>query len=315
MTTQETIERIASKINKLPLIDSEVVGIITLLNNPASNFEQIVEKLSPSLAARFLNIANSAYYGGREVRSINYAVQLLGYGKMKDILITAILMDHFTRRLQDFDFDKFLNQAQFCAVVAKVIGEILTFNQQDDLFTVATLQNIGKLVIAVYFKDEHKQIVALKKAEGLPTCKAEQRILGISHGKIGAIVLQRFNVPKEICEAVKFHDRLDTELPLENDNYLQHIARQTTAIVGQFSLPKEIATMDLYHMLRATVEQGKRNHREQVLAQLRLKGYQEIFPSLLEKAADLVVNDLKAHLRQRVSAIEFVADTAYADDK
>jgi len=315
MTTQETIERIASKINKLPLIDSEVVGIITLLNNPASNFEQIVEKLSPSLAARFLNIANSAYYGGREVRSINYAVQLLGYGKMKDILITSILMDHFTRRLQDFDFDKFLKQAQFCAVVAKVIGEILTFNQQDDLFTVATLQNIGKMVIAVYFKDEHKQIVALKKAEGLPTCIAEKRILGISHGKIGAIVLQRFNVPKEICEAVEFHDRLDTELPLENDNYLQHIARQATAIVGQFSLPKEIATMDLYHMLRATVEQGKRNHREQVLAQLRLKGYQEIFPSLLEKASDLVVNDLKAHLRQRVSAIEFVADTAYADDK
>ncbi len=315
MTTQETIERIASKINKLPLIDSEVVGIITLLNNPASNFEQIVEKLSPSLAARFLNIANSAYYGGREVRSINYAVQLLGYGKMKDILITSILMDHFTRRLQDFDFDKFLKQAQFCAVVAKVIGEILTFNQQDDLFTVATLQNIGKMVIAVYFKDEHKQIVALKKAEGLPTCEAEKRILGISHGKIGAIVLQRFNVPKEICEAVEFHDRLDTELPLENDNYLQHIARQATAIVGQFSLPKEIATMDLYHMLRATVEQGKRNHREQVLAQLRLKGYQEIFPSLLEKAANLVVNDLKAHLRQRVSAIEFVADTAYADEK
>ena len=315
MTTQETIERIASKINKLPLIDSEVVGIITLLNNPASNFEQIVEKLSPSLAARFLNIANSAYYGGREVRSINYAVQLLGYGKMKDILITSILMDHFTRRLQDFDFDKFLKQAQFCAVVAKVIGEILTFNQQDDLFTVATLQNIGKMVIAVYFKDEHKQIVAIKKTEGLPTCKAEKRILGISHGKIGAIVLQRFNVPKEICEAVEFHDRLDTELPLENDNYLQHIARQATAIVGQFSLPKEIATMDLYHMLRATVEQGKRNHREQVLAQLRLKGYQEIFPSLLEKASDLVVNDLKAHLRQRVSAIEFVADTAYADEK
>jgi HD-like signal output (HDOD) protein len=98
MTTQEVIEFVESKINKLPLIDSEVVGIIMLLNNPASNYEQIVEKLSPSLAARFLNIANSAYYGGREVRSINYAVKLLGYGKMKDILITSILMDHFTKR-------------------------------------------------------------------------------------------------------------------------------------------------------------------------------------------------------------------------
>lgn len=315
MVTQETIERIETKINKLPLIDSEVFGIITLLNNPTSNFEKIVEKLSPSLAARFLNIANSAYYGGREVRSINYAVQLLGYAKMKDILITSILMDHFTRQLKNFNFDKFLKQAQFCAVVAKVIGEMLTFKQLDDLFTVATLQNIGKLVIAVYFKNEHRQIVALKKAEKLPTCKAEQRILGISHAKIGAIVLQRFNVPRGICEAVEFHDSLDTVLPLKNDNYLQHIARQATAIVGQFSLPEEIATMDLYHMLRATVEQGKRNYREQLRVQLRSKGYQEIFSSLLEEAAHLVATDLKAHLRQRVSLIEPAEEKDWVDNE
>jgi HD-like signal output (HDOD) protein len=276
MTTIETIERISSKIDKLPLVDSEVVEIITLLNNPASNFKQIVEKVSPSLAARFLNIANSAYYGGREVRNIDYAVKLLGYAKMKDILITSILVDHFTKRLQDFDFDKFL-------------------------ITVATLQNIGKLVIAVYFKDEYRKIVSLKKAERLPSCEAEQQILGMSHGEIGAIVLERFNVPQDICDAVRFHDSLDTELPVQNNNYLQHIARQATRIVGHFSLPQEMAPMDLYHMLRATVEEGKKHYREQVQSQIRSQGYAQIFPSLLEKATDLVSYDLKAHLRERVA--------------
>ena len=303
MTTQEFMEFVESKINKLPLIDSEVVGIIRLLNNPASNYDQIVDGLSPSLAARFLNIANSAYYGGREVRSINYAVKLLGYGKMKDILITSILMDHFTKRLKDFNFEKFLTQAQFCAVVAKVLGEILNFQPLDDLFTVATLQNIGKLVIAVYFKDHHQQIVALKKAEGLPSCRAERRILGISHGEIGAMVLQRFNVPPEICDAVRFHDRLDTDLPV-NSNHLQQIARQASTIVAQFSLPEEVSPLDLYHMLRAAVEVGKRNYREKVQAQIRSKGYDEIFPALLEQSADLIVNDLKTHLHERNSAIK-----------
>jgi HD-like signal output (HDOD) protein len=312
MKTQEVMEFIEGKINKLPLIDSEVVGIIMLLNNPASNFEQIVEKLSPSLAARFLNIANSAYYGGREVRSINYAVKLLGYGKMKDILITSILMDHFTKRLKGFNFDKFLKQAQFCAVVAKVLGEILNFKPLEDLFTVATLQNIGKLVIAVYFKDQHHQIVALKKAEGLPSCKAERKIMGISHGEIGAIVLQRFNVPPEICDAVRFHDRSDTELPASN-NHLQHIARQASTIIAQFSLPEEIAPMDLYHMLRATVEEGKRNYREQVQTQIRSKGYNEIFPSLLEQSADLIFNDLGAHLHVRASAMKSAIDENCTD--
>ena len=312
MTTQEVIEFVESKINKLPLIDSEVVGIIMLLNNPASNYEQIVEKLYPSLAARFLNIANSAYYGGREVRSINYAVKLLGYGKMKDILITSILMDHFTKRLKGFHFEKFLKQAQFCAVVAKVFGEILNFQPLDDLFTVATLQNIGKLVIAVYFKDYHRQIVALKKAEGLPSCKAERRILGISHGEIGAILLQRFNVPPEICDAVRFHDSRDTELPV-NNNHLQHIARQASTLIAQFSLPEEVAPMDLYHMLQPTVEVGKRNYREHVQDQIRSKGYDEIFPSLLEQSANLIFNDLKAHLHERDSVIKSSVNEAFTD--
>ena len=314
MTTQEVMKFVESKINNLPLIDSEVVGIIRLLNNPASNFEQIVEKLSPSLAARFLNIANSAYYGGREVRSINYAVKLLGYGKMKDILVTSILMEHFTKRLEGFNFDRFLKQAQFCAVVAKVLGEVLNFEPLEDLFTVATLQNIGKLVIAVYFKDHHHQIVALKKAEGLPSCKAERKILGVSHGEIGAIVLQRFKVPPEICEAVRFHDSLDTELQANNNNYLQHITRQASSIVAQFSLPEEVEPVDLYHMLQATAEKGKRNYREQVQAQIRSKGYDEIFPSLLEQSADLIFNDLRRHLHERVPATKNAINEACQDN-
>ena len=314
MTTQEVMKFVESKINNLPLIDSEVVGIIRLLNNPASNFEQIVEKLSPSLAARFLNIANSAYYGGREVRSINYAVKLLGYGKMKDILVTSILMEHFTKRLEGFNFDRFLKQAQFCAVVAKVLGEVLNFDPLEDLFTVATLQNIGKLVIAVYFKDRHRQIVALKKAEGLPSCKAERKILGVSHGEIGAIVLQRFKVPPEICEAVRFHDSLDTELQANNNNYLQHITRQASSIVAQFSLPEEVEPVDLYHMLQATAEKGKRNYREQVQAQIRSKGYDEIFPSLLEQSADLIFNDLRRHLHERVPATKNAINEACQDN-
>ena len=44
MTVIETIEQVSNKIDKLPLVASEVVDIITLLNNPASNFKQSVEK-------------------------------------------------------------------------------------------------------------------------------------------------------------------------------------------------------------------------------------------------------------------------------
>ncbi len=298
MTGKGTISRIEEKVHNLPLIDSAVVKIITLLNNPDSNFDQIVERLSPDLATRFLIIANSAYYG-REVRSITFAVKLLGYSKMKDILITSILMDHFTKRLTDFDFDRFMNHAQFSAAVATVLGEILECTRSDDLFTVASLQNIGKLVIAVYFKEQHKQIIALKKTDGLSTREAEIQILGISHGEIGAIVLKRFNLPQDICDAVQFHDTSDEQFPGKTDSFLPYISREAARIVSRFSLPEDVQPNELVETLSNTIREGNVIYREQVKEEIRSKGYEEFFPQVLDQAAQLVERDLKEILPER----------------
>ena len=43
---------IKDKIKRLPLTDASVFEVISLLNDPESNFEQIIEKLSPDIVAR-----------------------------------------------------------------------------------------------------------------------------------------------------------------------------------------------------------------------------------------------------------------------
>jgi len=182
--------------------------VIALLDNPDSSFKDIVEKLSPEIATTFLKIANSAFYG-REVGSLNYAVKVLGYQKMKDILISSTLINHFGKRLEDFSFEKFQNQVQFCVAISLILGKIVDYANPEDLYTVALLHNIGKLVIAVYFKEEHRQIISFKKTEGFSTSKAEERILGVTHSEIGALVLKRLNIPQNLNEAVRFHDAKD----------------------------------------------------------------------------------------------------------
>ena len=301
MNEKATIDRIEKKVHNLPLIDSAVVKIITLLNNPNSNFEQIVERLSPDLTTRFLKIANSAYYS-REVRSIAFAVKLLGYSTMKDILITSILMDHFTKRLTDFNFDRFMNQAQFCAAVAKILGEILEFDQLDDLFTVASLQNIGKLVIAVYFKDEHKHIIELKKSHTMTTREAEKQVLGISHGEIGAIVLKRFEVPPDICDAVQFHDTAEVPFPGQTESDLPYITREAARIVGRFSLPEDIHPRQLVTLLAETIKAANVVYRDCVREAILSKGYEQVFPQLLDQASQSVIRDLKQVLPERNKA-------------
>ena len=292
MAHEDTAQRIKDKIEKLPLIDVTVFETMSLLNSPDSNFEQIVEKMSPDIAARFLNIANSAYYG-IEVRSISHAVRLLGYSQMKQILVTSILIEHFTKRLKDFSFEKFQKQAQFCAAVSRVLGEIVDYGKLEDLFTVAILHNIGKLVIAVYFQKEHKEIIALKRSKNMRTREAEEQILGVSHAEIGSSILERFNIPKDICDAVRYHDAED-RLNTENSNFkLEHIIRESTRLVGRFKLPEDMDYAYIVDRLKGTVQKGREMYQAGMRAEMQPKGYKEAFIGLLEEASSLVSKSLK----------------------
>ncbi|MCF8144178.1 MAG: HDOD domain-containing protein [Deltaproteobacteria bacterium] len=299
---KEIIER---QIQELPLVDVAVFEVISMLDDPDANFEKIAGNLSPDVATRFLEMANSAYYG-REVRSIGFAVRVLGFAQMKKILTSSILMSHFIKHIdfEGFNFEKFQRQARFCGAVSRVMGEILSYERPEDLFTVAILQNIGKLVLAIYFKEEFRQIIALKISEGIPTREAERRIVGTTHAEIGALVLKRFHIPEDICDAVMYHDTYERTVP-EGPNYqLEFIAREATRIVGRFQLPEEMEPLEIVERLRGTVSEGRKKYRKIIEESMQEKGYRETFVDLLTQASDLVCRDLKVFLKERTGGEE-----------
>ena len=300
MSRNSMVGTIEKKIRDLPLVDVAVFEIISMLDNPDTNFEVISEKLSPDVASRFLEMANSAYYG-REVRSIKYAVRILGFTQMKKILTSSILMAHFIKHMdfEGFSFDKFQMQAHFCGAVSRILGEILGFDKPEDLFTVAILQNIGKLVLVTYFKEEFKEINALKVSEGIPTREAEERVLGVTHAEIGAFTLKRFKIPQDICDAVRYHDAEDRTVPQGSNFQLEFIARKATRIVGKFQLPEELEPTEIADRLKGTVKQGRERYRKAVEEGMHSKSFRETFTALLTQAGDLVSRDLKIFLNER----------------
>ncbi|MBW1741339.1 MAG: HDOD domain-containing protein [Deltaproteobacteria bacterium] len=301
MTSEDKIKAIESKLKTLPLVDAPVFEIICLLDDPDSNFQLILEKLTPSIGAKFLEMASSAYYG-RDVRTIDYAMRVLGYNAMKQILITSALFDHFAKRsdLERFNFEKFQKQAQFCAAVSRILGEIVDYEALEDLSTVGMLHNIGKLIIAVYFKDAHKEILALKKLEGISASKAEQRVLGVTHAEIGALALKKCNVSRDICDAVRFHDIDDHIISEESNFQLQLITKESARIVDKLILPEDIEPFEIIDVLRRTIVQAQELYRKRLRIEIQSKGYKEIFTSLLRDASKLVYVELTTILQERV---------------
>jgi len=291
--------QIEEKINDLPLIDVTIWEVISLLDNPNSNFQQVAEKVSPDIATRVLHMASSAFYGRRQVKSINYAVQILGYKELKKLLITSILIDHFAGRLKAFSFKKFQIQAQLCAAVARMMGEILPHDHPEDLFTAGMLHNIGKLVIAVYFKEEHRQIIDLKQSQGIHTTEAEERVLGMSHAEIGALTLERFNIPDAIVEAVRDHNLAERSTAVQSHFKLKMITREAAELVARCVLPDNLDELEKIGPMQNIVAQGRAMVEREKAAGIYDQGNRHALVKILELLSRLIEQNLKPYLQVR----------------
>ena len=79
-----------------------------------------------------------------------------------------------------------------------------------DAFIAGLVHDIGKIVIATAFPEV---AAAVRQGEsGLTPSEIERRILGISHGEVGAYLLTRWGLPLPVVDAVAHHHDAAAEL-------------------------------------------------------------------------------------------------------
>ena len=294
MAKKDTIDVIEATVKDLPLVDTTVIELISLLNTIDSTFQKIIEKITPEIAIKFLKVANSAFYGV-QVKSIDYALRVLGYNGMKEILITSELIDHFSKfsNMGDFSISDFQKKAHFCAKNSQILGQIINYDEPTELFTVSMLHNIGELVIALYFIDEQKEISALKKSENIPIFKAEEKVLGIDHAKIGALVLEKLNISQDICDAIRFHHAEERIIPEESNFQMELITRESVKISEYFVIPEEMKILEIDNELKETIAEGREICREKLKAERNEKYSHEVFKLLLKETSSLLCRQLE----------------------
>jgi HD-like signal output (HDOD) protein len=174
-----------------------------------------------------------------------------------------------------------------------VLAQSMDYKNTEDLFTVAMLYNLGKLIIVVYFSDEHQKIIALKKKENISTSDAEQRILGVTHAEIGAYALEQFNIPKDICSAVRYHNRKDRIVPLESNFQIEVISRAAATMVHHCLLPDEDQLHQITDQLTQTATGFREKFQHTFTPGMPPDDYQKTFLVVLEKASSVMMDRLQ----------------------
>ncbi len=196
----------------LPYIAHEILRI---LNDQKSNIDEISGMVSkePSLTARIVATANSAFYSGqRPIYSIDDAIVRLGLNRVKVLASSILLAESFdTSSCPSFKLDEYWYiavQVSFCA--SKIVKILGSPDQADSAYLAGLLHNIGLLLLVHIFPDEMAQVFdAMGKDKNTPISDHEISILGCDHYQSGRMLLSEWQLPEESIAVAEFYGSVD----------------------------------------------------------------------------------------------------------
>jgi len=174
---------------------------------PLSAVAGVVNK-AQGLATRVLSLANSAYYGLQsEVTSVQRAVAVLGMAEIRALVLAlgvSRMIDR-SRLPAGFDLREYWIHQLSVAAGCRLLARRLPGCDAETCYTAGLLHDLGKLLIAAYRPDDWAAIRQLARDEKLMDSEAEELLLGLDHGVVGARLLSFWDLPMALTEPINWH--------------------------------------------------------------------------------------------------------------
>ena len=233
------LKEILSKVDSFPTMPGAGARMLSLLQEQDAKVAEIEEILryDPGLTANVLKLANSAYFGvPSKIGSLKQAVVLLGMKRLMQLVVVSCVSAVMDKSVAGYDLPAgdLWRHSIAVAIASEAMVKDRKKEGRIDVFTPALLHDIGKLVLGSFVSEELEAIQQIA-AKGVPFVVAENMILGTDHAEIGARILERWNLPAEVINAVRWHhdpDSADASDMQMDVVYLANLLCQTSEAGG-----------------------------------------------------------------------------------
>ncbi len=194
----------------LPVVASK---ILHLLENENINIQMIARLVEsdPALSIKVLRIANSPIFASRvEVTSLSQAIMNLGINRLSNIILSVSIFSKFmmnkNQNLAKY-VDKFWWHSSSVGVVSKIFAQKTQQNFKEKEFLAGLLHDIGKLILMQYDPISYEQVLKRQEEEpNLSDIDVEKEIFGINHFDVGLAIAQKWKLPSEMIEVIRYHN-------------------------------------------------------------------------------------------------------------
>jgi len=214
VTTRLSPQRLVENIEGLPTLPTIVARINQLVQDPNTSAADINEVLSNDLAlsSRLLKLANSSYYGfPSKISSVTHAVVLLGYNTVRNVALSAFVIDALEARDLPFGYRPFWAHSVATAAAASTLLRPRSRQLADDGFICGLLHDIGKVVLHQFARPQFAEVLGLVRRRDCLIAEAEREVLGFTHAEVGGALLSEWHLPPFLYSAVADHHLLEGE--------------------------------------------------------------------------------------------------------
>lgn len=203
-------DRALSGIERLPKLSAASTRLLAAFGRRDVEVKDLVVivRRDPMLAARVLQLANSATFGRlRRFQSLPHAVAFLGPATLRRYALSWTVAGLFKRLFPPplWSTTRFTMHSEATALLADIICDQLPVKGGDAAFTAGLLHDIGKFIICVEAPNAIELVLSLRAKSSDPVTECERQILGTDHAELSSIAVQKWHLSDAVCAAVHYH--------------------------------------------------------------------------------------------------------------
>ena len=208
MTERADLLDLCDRMPAFPASVQRVLALASDMNTAPKELVRVVEH-DPVLTLKLLKIANSAYFGlSRPIVSINHAVVYLGINTVRHVALAIAAIGAIPRQNSaNFDTDDFLLHSLCTAVITRSLARKMRVAEVDaaNYFVAGLLHDIGQVVFSQFEAPAYKEVLQTAQEKMRPIYSSEQDRFGADHSELGALLGERWQLPKRLTKAIRLH--------------------------------------------------------------------------------------------------------------
>lgn len=203
-----TPDDIVREVKHLPSAPKVLPRLKQLLLDGNSSMDEIVAlvRLDPGIAARVLQVGNSAYFSkGVRCVTVDEAVHRVGYDQVYELVSYAVASQVLIRPLDAYaiDADELWKMSVACALSAEILAE-RSGQDRNVAYAIGLLHCVGMVAIDEWAL-RHAPLLSLSTT-GFPreAVASERAQLGFTQAEAGGALLQAWEFPPTMAEPVRW---------------------------------------------------------------------------------------------------------------